>query len=206
MALRDESPDAVADPCDVTLRSYSAGIDQYIARTTSSSTAIHRYLNRFSEMVGPGHVLELGSGPGWDAGYLEARGVRVSRTDATVEFVDRLRLQGHEARLLDVRQDEFGGPYDGVLANAVLLHLSRAQFEEALGRCRRAVRPDGVLAVTLKEGDGEAWTMAKLDRPRYFTYWREPTLRSALERAGWRTISVERVDGPAEPWLFTLAQ
>jgi SAM-dependent methyltransferase len=207
MTWRIEASEAlVGDPCDVTLRSYSAAIDHYIARSNSSSAALHQYLDQFADLIGDGHVLELGSGPGWDADYLEARGVTVSRTDATAEFVERLRSQGHDATVLDVRTDDFGGPYDGVLANAVLLHLNRAQFEDALRRARRAVRPEGVLAVTLKEGDGEAWTTAKLDQPRHFTYWREPKLRTVLERTGWTVISAQHVKGRTEPWLFTLAR
>jgi protein-L-isoaspartate O-methyltransferase len=38
--------------------------------------------------VGRGHILELGSGPGWDAAYLERRGVQVTRSDATRAFVE----------------------------------------------------------------------------------------------------------------------
>jgi len=68
--------------------------------------------------------------------------------------------------------DDFGGPYDAVLADAVLLHVTREQFVDVLQRARHAVASGGVLAITLKEGDGEAWTEAKLGRPRHFTYWR----------------------------------
>lgn len=50
--------------------------------------------------------------------------------------------------------------------------------------CHRATRPDGVLALTLKEGDGEAWSEAKLSSPRWFVYWREGPLRGPLSDAG----------------------
>lgn len=196
---------AGADPCDITLRSYSAATDRYIARTTASG-AICRYLDRLADLVGRGHILELGSGPGWDADYLEGRGVRVTRTDASAAFVDRLRHLGHCARMLDARWDEFGGPYDGLLANAVLLHLSPEQFQDVLDRAWRAVRPGGLLAITLKEGEGSAWSTAKLDLPRHFTYWLEPELHGALEGAGWVDTEIKHVDEPSEPWLYALAR
>lgn len=60
----------------------------------------------------------------------------VARTDATPAFVKMMRAAGHDARLLDVRSDPLGGPCQGVLANAVLLHLSRAQFQNAVQRAR----------------------------------------------------------------------
>jgi len=63
-----------------------------------------------------------------------------------------LQAAGHQTRLLDVRVDDFGGPYDAVLADAVLLHVTREQFVDVLQRARHAVASGGVLAITLKEG------------------------------------------------------
>ena len=108
--------------------------------------------------------------------------------------------------MLDVRIDELGGPYDALLANAVLLHLSRSDLARALLACRSATKPDGVFALTVKEGDGEAWSDAKLDRPRWFVYWRDEPLRRALEDAGWSVLQFEHVQGRLEPWLHVLCR
>ncbi len=62
-----------------------------------------------------------------------------------------------------------------------------------------------VLAVTLK-GGRPAWTEAKLDCPRHFTYWREPAVHAALLATGWQVLSLEHVAGRVEPWLFVLAR
>lgn len=93
-----------------------------------------------------------------------------------------------------------------MLADAVLLHLTREEFVDVLQRARRPVRSGGLLATTLKEGDGEAWTQAKLDLPRYFTYWREPAVRAALRATGWQVLSLDHVTGRLEPWLFVVAR
>lgn len=130
----------------------------------------------------------------------------MTRSDATRAFVERLRAAGHQAQLLDIRHDELGGPYDAVLANAVLLHLSRAQFRSALGRIRQSVTHAGLLAVTLKEGDGEQWSTVKLGLPRHFTYWREPALRQALHDTGWHVTFLAHVPGRTEQWLHVIAQ
>ena len=63
----------------------------------------------------------------------------------------------------------------------------------------------GVLAFTVKEGDGEGWSNLKLDLPRHFTYWREGPLRDALAESRWNVTSVDRVAGRTEPWLYVLA-
>ncbi len=196
----------MADPVDATLAAYQDGAAQYLETSAPPGTELAAYLDRLASLASGGEVLEIGSGPGWDADYLETRGVRVTRTDATQAFVHRLRAAGHDARLLDVRSDPLGGPYQAVLADAVLLHLSRPQFQDALRRVRQAVVPGGTLAATLKEGDGAAWTHVKLPLPRHFTYWREPELRQVLTKAGWSVISVDHIARKPEPWLFVLAR
>lgn len=197
----------VTSPTDRTLSAYQDGVDAYLAGTPATvADAVAALLNEVVTHVPGGHVLELGSGPGREAEYLEQRGLRLDRTDATPAFIERLRAAGHQARVLDVRCDDLGGPFDAVLANAVLLHLARDDAALALQACWRATRPDGLLALTLKEGDGEAWTAAKLGTPRWFVYWREAGLRRALSEAGWTVMRLDHVEGRLEPWLHALCR
>src|SRR5579864_250237 len=178
-------------PGDVTLASYQAAAQRYRDESPPPAAAVRALLGRLAALVGEGEVLEVGSGPGSDASYLESLGRRVVRTDAAPAFVEMMRAEGYEAHVLDVRRDRFGGPYAAVLANAVLLHLTREEFRDVLEKAWCAVVPDGYLAFTLKEGDGEAWSKAKLDLPRHFTYWREPDVRTTLDAVGWSVLSIE---------------
>jgi len=190
----------------VTLASYEQGVDAYL--TASSPTphpAYETFLRGVASLLPAGsRMLELGTGPGCDALFFEAHDVRVQRTDGTRAFVERLRFSGHQAEVLDVTTDPFGGPFDVVFANAVLLHLTIDQFDTVLAKAARAVRPDGLLVFTVKEGDGTEWTTTKLDRPRYFTYWREQAIRAHLTTAGWSPISLEHTQGLLEPWLYLI--
>lgn len=189
-----------------TLLAYERGADRYAARTDDHRAGL---VDVLLALVAPGaHVLELGSGPGRDADALEAAGVRVDRTDGTVAFVERLRGAGHDARLLDVRHDGWGGPYDAVFANAVLLHVDRAATGAVLDRARRAVRPGGVLAATVKHGDGDGWSDRKLDDPRWFTYWTVDALTEAVATAGWGDVLVRDTTRPGadERWLTVTAR
>ena len=193
------------DAVDITLRAYETAAQRYADRTGGPGPASCAFLDRFADTIGRVRVLESGSGTGKDATYLEGRGLHVSRTDAALAFVEMMCAAGHDARVLDIRTDDLGGPWEAVLALAVLLHLDRAQFADALRRIREAVVDGGVFAFTLKEGDGDAWSEAKLDLPRHFTYWREPSLRPVLAQTRWDVISIDYVDG-LEPWLFVMAR
>ncbi len=195
-----------ADPTDRTIESYGEIAEAYAERNRVRAPVVFGFLRRLAELASGATVLDLGSGPGDDAEILERHGLTVLRTDATPAFVDRLRAAGHPARRLDVRRDPLGGPYEAVLANAVLLHLTSAEFGRCVARIRAAVRPGGAFLFTLKEGDGEQFTSAKVGHPRWFTYWREGPLRGALAGAGWELESLEHVAGTGEEWLYVIVR
>lgn len=160
-------------------------------------------------LVAPGaRVLELGSGPGRDALALESGGLHVDRTDGARSFVERLREDGHVARVLDVRTGVFGSGYDAVFANAVLLHLRREELPGVLRRAFVAVVPGGVLAATVQRGDGEDWNTGMLDRPRHVTDWTEEALASAVTETGWTDVVVRATTAPGadERWLTVTAR
>lgn len=189
------------------LAAYEQGAELYLERSpASSSAATQQWLTRVVDLLPPGaEVLELGSGPGHDAAFLEARGPKVLRTDGAVAFVDRLRAQGHRAEVLDVVTDPLPGRMDAVLACAVLLHLSPDELGGLLTRVAGAVGPRGLLAFTVKEGDHSGWSTAKLDAPRWFTYWREPALRALLDTRSWVVVDIEPTRA-REDWLHVIAR
>jgi 2-polyprenyl-3-methyl-5-hydroxy-6-metoxy-1,4-benzoquinol methylase len=197
----------VTDRNDETLRTYEQAAARYAERTVRADDEPDDLVPLVAAHAPPGaDVLEVGSGPGHDATRLEALGFRVRRSDATRAFVEMQRAEGHEVDVLDVRTDDLGGPYDVVFAHAVLLHIDRPELPGVLARLRDAVRPGGLLAMSLKEGDGQEWSSHKLELPRHFTYWREQPLRAVLEGVGWRPVVCEHVGPPDRPWLRTLSR
>jgi hypothetical protein len=124
-----------------------------------------------------------------------------------------LRDAGHAADVVDPSLDDLsdpdgsGTPYAGVWANASLLHLDRESLPLVLSRLADATEPGGVLFASVKEGDGEDWSIhGNVTAPRFFTYWREEPLRSAANGAGWRVEQVERGSGErGEGWLQVTA-
>jgi 2-polyprenyl-3-methyl-5-hydroxy-6-metoxy-1,4-benzoquinol methylase len=199
----------VTDRNDETLQTYERAAARYAERTVRAADEPDDLVPLVATHAPPGAwVLEIGSGPGHDAARLEALGFRVRRSDATRAFVEMQRAEGHEIDVLDVRSDDLGGPYDVVFAHAVLLHIDRVELPGVLTRLREAVRPGGLLAMSLKEGDGEEWSSHKVELPRHFTYWREGPLRTALVDAGWAPVVLERVSWPDAhgPWLLTLSR
>ncbi|MBA2953124.1 methyltransferase domain-containing protein [Nocardioides sp. MAH-18] len=199
-----------------TVAAYDAHAAAYAQGIPAADDQLEAQQRDFAAALGPGaRVLEVGSGPGRDAALLESLGLDVRRTDITPGFVDLLRAQGHAADVLDPLTDDLddparpGTPYDGVWASASLLHVDRADLPAVLARLASATRPGGVLALALKEGDGDAWsTHGFVGAPRHFVYWREPGLRAVLDAAGWEVEQVghTRSARTGEPWLDVRAR
>jgi SAM-dependent methyltransferase len=196
---------------ELTVAAYDQQAAAYRDASAPLDDRVRAGLDGFAARLGPDAlVLEIGSGGGRDARELEARGLRVRRTDVAPGFVALLREAGHEAEVLDPLTDDLrgpGGPHDGVWANASLLHVARADLPAALRALAGATRPGGVLRLAVKEGDGEGWsTHGSIAVPRMFTYWRRADLEAALTGAGWAVDDVEEADGRrGERWLSVLA-
>ena len=192
----------------MTVASYEAAADLYAARQPPAPpVALLAFLDAIARLVpAGGRILEIGSATGQDAALLQARGLRVHRTDAAGAFVKQPRLQGFEAEILNVITDELCGPWDGIYANAVFLHLDAGEIAGMLVRTAGAVVAGGVLGFTVKEGDGAGWSTAKLGLPRHFTYWRPASLRALVDASPWDLLALDRVAGARDDWLYCLCR
>jgi SAM-dependent methyltransferase len=185
-----------------TLAVYEQQADRY-SETAAPAPDWHvRFLDRIAATLPTGAtVLELGSGTGGDARYLRSCGLAVQPSDGAAAFVTAMQRNGLPALRIDVLTDDLGGPWDAVVAFAMLLHLSPDELGHVLTRIHRAVRPDGMLALSVKEGDGAGWSDHRLGLPRHFTYWRPTPLTRLLADRGWRVDFLERKSGPRDDWI-----
>jgi SAM-dependent methyltransferase len=197
-----------------TVRAYDASAAEYRDATRDLPDPVVAAIGRLVGVLPAGaRVLEIGSGPGRDARALEEAGLSVRRTDVAPGFVSMIRSEGHDADVVDPLTDDLADPgapgtaYDAIWANASLLHVRREDLPTVLTRLAGATKPDGLMYASLKEGDGESWSVhGSISAPRFFTYWREEPLRRALQGAGWSVEHVGRHPGSrGEPWLEVLA-
>lgn len=146
-------------------------------------------------LVAPHRILEIGSANGRDADYIESRGYTVERTDAVTGFVELLQLHGHQARRLNALTDDFGGPYELIFADAVFVHFTSFELMRILASVRRSLSPNGLLAFSLKEGDGSELKIIKLTAPRFFQYWKEDAMHALLAECGYKVVSFKKFRG-----------
>jgi len=172
---------------EATLQFYRGHAEAYAGREITSRKA---RLAAFLARLPPGaRILELGCGAGGDTAEMLAQGFDVRATDGSPEMAEvaSKRLGRRVETLLFHELDEVEA-YDGVWANACLLHVPRDQLAHVLSLIRRALKPGGAFFASFKEG--EEGGRDALDR--YYNYPSQEWLRATYAEAGnWNALSIE---------------
>lgn len=177
------------------------------ASETEGPAVLASGLIRLAETIPGGDVLEIGSGPGWDADELEEAGLTVRRTDATEAFVELQRARGEEVDKLDVLGDDLGGPYDGVVALHVLQHIEPIDLPRVLDKVAAALRPDGAFLVSIPLGQGSGWEEGETGKSYFRALHTEAEFTGLLARAGLSPVWTDRANQEEESgWLCLLAR
>jgi SAM-dependent methyltransferase len=135
----------------------------------------------FLELVTPaGRILDAGCGSGRDSAAFARRGYEVTAFDgsAVLARLASARL-GVTVLHRTFDQVDWRDAFDGVWACASLLHLPSGELEAALKRLTLALRPGGILFVSIKAGGFEGTREG-----RWFTDLTEAGLGGLLRSAG----------------------
>jgi SAM-dependent methyltransferase len=170
-----------------TLQFYRSHAEAYAGREITSRRA---RLEAFLALLAPGAaILELGCGAGGDTAQMLARAFDVRATDGSPELaaIASQRL-GRPVETMLFHELDAVEAFDGVWANACLLHVPRDELAGILSLIRRALKPGGRFFASYKEGDSDG--RDTLDR--YYNYPTAEWLRATYADAGsWNSISIE---------------
>jgi SAM-dependent methyltransferase len=171
------------DPKTETTRAYDAHVARFDERFEAHMREYNMgHATAFLEALPGRHVLDIGCGPGNYAVEFAARGFEVLCGDLSEGMVRLCRTKGLRAQVMDLETFELDARFDGVWANASLLHLRRSDVPAALARIVRHLVPGGVLGMDVKEGTGERMEEhAKFPGARrWFCYFSDAEIRALV--------------------------
>ncbi|TDK35352.1 class I SAM-dependent methyltransferase [Rhizobium deserti] len=195
---------AAAD--DPTRRFYATNAVTYTDFTLKpSALRLERFLALLPEHA---EILELGCGNGRDSAFMIERGYHVSPTDGTPEMAtEASRRLGIRVDVLGFEDIAYDMAFDGIWANACLLHVPRSQLGLILFKIHAALRSGGVFYASYKAGTDEGVDTLG----RYYNFPSENWLRTTYESLAWASFEMRQTRGgegydnqPTE-WLHVTA-
>lgn len=206
-----------SDPFAPTIASYDLIADDYARRNAVAPDDTVRRQETFATMAGEGGVVaDVGCGPGRDAAWFAARGLRVVGFDASTSMALRARAVGVTVARADLRRLPVrDGALDGIWSSASLLHVPRPDVPATLREWVRCLRPHGALGLSTSLGDVDGWEVVPYepstqpeetaaDLKRWFVHHDRDDLLGMLASAGFSVTEVSEFVG-ARRWLQVLA-
>ena len=160
---------------DTTLSWYRENAIQYAEETRNSLVldALWEFLSRMKE---GGTILDYGSGSGRDSAYFLDKGFSVDSVDGSAEMKAQAeRLFGIKVKLASFLSLEEKDKYDGIWAQASILHLEEHDLRVALTLIERALKRDGVFYSSFRKGEEDGY-----ENGRWFTNMTERRFLSFL--------------------------
>lgn len=125
-----------------------------------------------------GKIIDIGSGSGRDIKYFLNKGYEAKGIDASTELCQICKKQGLEIENTTIQDWTPKERYDGIWANASLLHISLYEIESFLIKAKYCLNEDGVIFISMKEGLLKEYD----DKGRFFCHFDESVLSSILQK------------------------
>ena len=185
-----------------TIAAYNGQVDTYLKMVGELDVdpILLRFIDRLKVSD---YVLDLGCGPALASAVMRANGLCVDPVDAAEAMVklanDKFNIGARQAQFSDIDATEI---YHGVWANFSLLHAQPQDLAAILLALHRALKPQGVLHLGMKLGQG-----SRRDKyGRYYAYYSQAEVEAHLKGAG---FSIEHIElgealgmaGDMEPWI-----
>lgn len=183
-------------------------VDDHVQQTANTYNAIASDYAQKIENIGPKQerlkflsllpqratVLDVGCAAGRDARFFAHKGMQITGIDVSEKLLDIAKKNSpHSVRYLqqDMRHLTFAPEsFDGIWANASLLHLKREEVKPVLLSFYKLLKPAGVLFIRVKEGAGENDVKEELssNQIRHFTYFSLTEVQSLIRYSGFSVL------------------
>ncbi|MBL6990926.1 MAG: class I SAM-dependent methyltransferase [Bacteriovoracaceae bacterium] len=191
---------------------YVDNAQEFFDRTVNLSLS-ENYTAFLSIVKAPKKILDVGCGSGRDSKHFIDSGCEV----VSVEPSKTLAAMAKEHFNIDVKINriidlDYNNLFDGIWANACLLHIPKDELLDNLKVLTKALKPDGILYMSLKWGQGIevkedgrlisyydadefCSIIAKIPTLKVLSWKQKPDERPGCEGQSWLQISCQQTCG-----------
>lgn len=169
-----------------------------------------KMVDGLTKLLPQGKIIEIGSGPGFDARLLRAAGYDYHGIDFSPGMIEVARRSAPDAtfELMDFTQPTFDDEvFDGFWAIASYVHTPKEEMPTSLIALKRILKNGAIGVISMKD-KGISWEgIVKEDRfgkgmvERYFSYYTIPELTALLHENGLKVVGTDLLkhDEPQRP-------
>jgi SAM-dependent methyltransferase len=165
-------------------QSYDNSVDERNSMKTSDWKTTE--MDHFFSLLNPGNaVLDLGSGPGQHALYLQGKGLDVTCIDLSESMVESCLSKHLKAYQMDFYNLSFQeSSFDGVFAMNTLLHVPKDSLVSVLENIKRVMKPGGIFYMGVYGGtDSEGvWKDDSYEPKRFFSFFEHEKMKETVEK------------------------
>ncbi len=196
---------------DPTISTYDKIAHKYAEKHITADESFIRKYSEFLKLCKGKKILDVGCGPGRDTQYFMEKGCDVIGVDRSKGMLAEARKRFTEGdfRKMDMKELEFdSGHFDGLWANASLLHIKRSEVGKVLTEFRRVLRKGGVIFISLKEGFGDEIKVYPDGTKRFFSYYSKGEFEKLVEKDFNLIDSYTNTGNDGDVWIniFALAK
>lgn len=161
-------------------------------------------------------ILDVGCGSGQKTKYLVEKGFAVTGIDFSEEMLRLARVQIPSGAFFqkDIRQSlGFPPSFDGVFAQAILLHIPKRDVVSVLRNIVAPLRPGGYICLAVKElepGGVEEKIVREHDYgylyKRFFSYFTLEEVKKYVTEIGMEVVDERRTPSGSTRWIQVVAK
>jgi len=111
----------------------------------------------FLKTVGDGEILDCGCGTGRDTDYFVRNGMEAVGIDIAEGMIEHAQ-ENREGEFMekDIRELDFDEDrFEGIWCSASIFFMPKKEMKEALKNLRKVLKPNGIIYISFKIGDGK---------------------------------------------------
>jgi SAM-dependent methyltransferase len=147
-----------------------------------------KLLETFHRFLPSGKIIDIGCGAGRDTRFFLENGYQYIGIDASKEMLKVAQRLNPDAEFLQMDMFNLDFPpksFDGFVAIASILHISKKNAVQVFENIRKIVKKDGIGLILVREGDGE---IVEKDG-RFFSLYRENEFLGMLKKSDYEILA-----------------